>query len=636
MTVTVCKVDSVVTRISTGSVDPFQTSTVVYYYLLLACRGSNCVTPGCADIDVLICKKYKYKKSSRMSGCTTLIVNFDINKTILMRDMGVSPENMVNSLLSECSWGLLNMDPSVKVDASTQWSDQWVELGCLSSASVAQNPQQMPPEIVKLSDLDIESSVVSKYPKVASLLEQERETGVPSNDLVICTFDDFLERYTCWPKAYRKALKRNFCVHVTPIPTLSLDGVTESIASVAQKELAEYESSKLNARNANTESMTKSDFTCPGVLVASSWYSLLEKLSVPGELLQKVAEEKVGDDVDLHMIFQEPLAPREDGKEQKYYCLVPALFKLIDELSHSSCDSKVNGQLRFDFRVCFRTFGPDIPEIVYEYNLYCSGNHPIFKPSRGVTFDGRSEGYPDRRIDLLKYTARIERGDDKESELSLCLPQVQSIPNMYLQEDRGGGGSEEVLLEKVTGSAKIGLRMVLQHWFGVTVDASVNGSIDSGPLTYAAALQDDYPFWSKHREACQAGKIFAVDLNTNSNGTDDVVQLFFDDNIERTDMHILDVRNFPQFEALGGAFNEKGIWSYLYSASQGRNYCASDTLLEQVKERFDLDATEFNNVGILRNIVKVMPYSIITEEDYYVNIVKQHLHCVRPDLHALL
>ena len=51
-----------------------------------------------------------------------------------------------------------------------------------------------------------------------------------------------------------------------------------------------------------------------------------------------------------------------------------------------------------------------------------------------------------------------------------------------------------------------------------------------------------------NREACQAGKIFAVDLNTNSNGTDDVVQLFFDDNIERTDMHILDVRNFPQFE----------------------------------------------------------------------------------------
>lgn len=585
-----------------------------------------------------------------MSDCTTLVVNFDINKTILMRDMGVSPENMVNSLLSECCWGVLNMmDPARKV--TEEWDPdcpQWIELGRLSSLPVAQNPQQMPPEITKLSDLDIDQGVANLYPLVADMIRAEVK-GLPSAKLVICTFDDFLERYTDWPKKYRKAVKRNFCVHVSPIPMVYANGKDDydSIAAATARELATYKASRLSKDNTNKDSdshtATKDDvqenFTCPGALVAPEWHSLLEKLSVPGELLQKLTEEKVGNEVDLHKIFQEPLAPCEDdGTAQKYYCLVPALFKLIDGLSQSSVDSKVNGRLKFDFRLCFRTFGPDIPEIVYEYNLYCSGNHPIFKPSRGVTFDGRSEGYPDRRIDLDKYTAIIKRGDNKESELSLCLPQAQSIPGVYLQEETEGKGSEfeEVSLEKVTGSAKIGLRMVLQHWFGLTVDASIGSSGGDGrPLTLAAALQDDYPFWSENKEACHSGKIFAVDLNANSNGTDDVVQLFFDDNIERTDIHILDVRNFPQFEALGGAFNEMGIWSYLYDASKGKNYCASNAVFDQVKQQFDLDATD-NDVRVLRSIVKVMPHSIITQEDYYVDIVNEHLQCVRPDVHALL
>ena len=41
-----------------------------------------------------------------------LVLSFDINKTLIMRDGGVPVPSMINSLLSETTWGLVK--PSVE------------------------------------------------------------------------------------------------------------------------------------------------------------------------------------------------------------------------------------------------------------------------------------------------------------------------------------------------------------------------------------------------------------------------------------------------------------------------------------------------------------------------------------------
>lgn len=53
-----------------------------------------------------------------------------------------------------------------------------------------------------------------------------------------------------------------------------------------------------------------------------------------------------------------------------------------------------------DFAVIFRTFGSDLDNLIWEFNKFCSGEHPCFNGKNGtllVKFDG-SKGTRDLRI----------------------------------------------------------------------------------------------------------------------------------------------------------------------------------------------------------------------------------------------
>lgn len=53
-----------------------------------------------------------------------------------------------------------------------------------------------------------------------------------------------------------------------------------------------------------------------------------------------------------------------------------------------------------NFQIVFRTFGEDIPNIVYEFNQFCDGRHPSFNGVEGlplIKFDG-TNGTKDMRI----------------------------------------------------------------------------------------------------------------------------------------------------------------------------------------------------------------------------------------------
>ena len=61
----------------------------------------------------------------------------------------------------------------------------------------------------------------------------------------------------------------------------------------------------------------------------------------------------------------------------------------------------------------------------------------------------------------------------------------------------------------------------------------------------AYAIRDYYPFWKSRNERSRAGKLLLLDP-----ADDDVIQIFFDDNIGHGSANIVDVRDVRTGEAL--------------------------------------------------------------------------------------
>lgn len=71
------------------------------------------------------------------------------------------------------------------------------------------------------------------------------------------------------------------------------------------------------------------------------------------------------------------------------YHIIPSFFRLVEYLAEQ----------HFEFSILFRTFGSDIANVCDEFNLFCSGKHPAYVPSRRL--DGSDPLFPkDLRIVL--------------------------------------------------------------------------------------------------------------------------------------------------------------------------------------------------------------------------------------------
>lgn len=88
--------------------------------------------------------------------------------------------------------------------------------------------------------------------------------------------------------------------------------------------------------------------------------------------------------------------------------MLPSFFAAVDFL----CDANV------DFRLLFRTYGVDLGNVCTEFNLFCEGKHPIFRPKR--LLDGSDAAYPhDLRIKMPQRTGKMIRvGPGKEG---ICM-----------------------------------------------------------------------------------------------------------------------------------------------------------------------------------------------------------------------
>ncbi len=440
-----------------------------------------------------------------------VILNFDINKTILMRDNGVPIEKMLNSLMSECVWGIVK--PGLEdnsVAESSHCGSLWQEIGEIDP-SFDGNPSSTKP---CMSDFQLPTG-------------PQRTT----RDDDIMTFDDFLERKTQLPKAQKKKLKREFCT-----------------AGSGKRLIGHYN-------------------------------NLLSTLEAPPEVLARA--EEAGN---VHL-FQ----------DKKYFSLIPAFFRLVDLIAQRAAEGT------FETRILFRTFGSDLDDVLSEFNLYCEGLHPAFRPTEYRTYDGRTPGYVDRRVKMPGYVARVKRTGPRNEETFLA--------HVTTDVTRGETGRTVTVTE---GGIEAFSDVILRDWFGYSSD----GRIDASPATQSAGVADDYKYWASNSEDCRAGKLHLVCDTDLEHG---LTQLFFDDNIERDDVHIVDCRNRQDFASLGVG----DVWRPNYhevDASQQEEILAD--ILAMIP---DLNSLQ---IQALQSLVKVHPFQAIKNIDYFTNIVNRHMGCL--------
>eukprot|EP00755_Sulcionema_specki_P030654 Sspe_Gene.18629::Locus_6718_Transcript_1_1_Confidence_1.000_Length_1158::g.18629::m.18629 len=150
------------------------------------------------------------------------------------------------------------------------------------------------------------------------------------------------------------------------------------------------------------------------------------------------------------------------------------------------------------FRIVFRTFGIDLPHIIKEWNAFCQGKHPDFP-----TFSS-----PDHMVREPDGTATFWR-DEAGIHLAFC----------------GWEGGVSSSLSHVTVAHGV-------H----KCAAAINAKITTSP-PYGLAIRDCYEWWDRSGRSCDSGKILPIDPSADSPH-----HIFFDDNIERDRMQIVDAR----------------------------------------------------------------------------------------------
>ena len=187
--------------------------------------------------------------------------------------------------------------------------------------------------------------------------------------------------------------------------------------------------------------------------------------------------------------------PRVAVFSRGMYHIVPSFFHMVLSLERQ----------HRDFVIVFRTFGDDIPRVILEWNMFCTGTHPLYPH---VRLDG-SDGTTDRRVHAPNATAKFIRASHKDDGIILS----HVAPNAGV-------------VATVRGAA--------------ACDQAIQDIVHAGHKTMA--IRDDYDYWAQCNEADTAGKLCLVQRAAYGTHITRFC-LFFDDNIELTHAHIVDVRN---------------------------------------------------------------------------------------------
>lgn len=248
-----------------------------------------------------------------------------------------------------------------------------------------------------------------------------------------------------------------------------------------------------------TRSQLKANFTEAGQ-IGETWRPWWKKCIQKLQIIPAQTEEK------------------EQDQESRFLLILPSFFKL---LSHLQAQKR-------QFSLAFRSFGHDHDEVAQEFNRACqglSGDYPDVTLPALTTAISSSDATP--------LTFSIDRSDPSSPSLVSTLDSKSltlSVQSSITTPDEG------------------------QVWSGFeTTHLALQAAFKE--LHGSLLIKDDYPSWNKAGEDATQGKLFFVDdsstqLTRLSNGEELVHSVFFDDNIELAEAHIVDVRNALTGESL--------------------------------------------------------------------------------------
>jgi hypothetical protein len=291
-----------------------------------------------------------------------LILHFDINKTIIMSDpvSNIGVDKMLNSLLSECTWGVPKRTQKCTDTSSSSSSGTNATPSESPEGSNNQEPDNILWRAEDWTPYTTEPSAVSPVPGAV-------------------TYGEFLENFCkkTVTRDQRKKLKTAFTA-----PGGAGEQCKEALLKLQE------------AMTIPTGVSFDNSGTVPATAAAAAGGG---GGGVESQGIQFcVSTEELSENKPL----SEVIALLKSGQ----YHIVPSFFRLISHLD----------QNKVDFRIIFRTFGVDVARVAAEFNLYCEGKHPVYcRPdpvtgSRFMKMDG-SEGSVDRRLKLPDHSGRLLR-----------------------------------------------------------------------------------------------------------------------------------------------------------------------------------------------------------------------------------
>lgn len=206
---------------------------------------------------------------------------------------------------------------------------------------------------------------------------------------------------------------------------------------------------------------------------------------------------------------------QEAWSEGRYY-LLPSFMQLLMFLA--ACNSS-DSALKYEFKLVFRTFGDDIPEVAKELELLVEGKHPCF-PGQALP-----ESF---RLDVSAGSARV---------------------GTFYRDGYGADGTAlavGTLTKLPFSSATQGDPRALDTFYGSQVRVVRGFQPIQRQITEmlressTLALRDYWEWWSAHAEDGEYGKLLLVDEDDSSSSS---LTVFFDDHIEAHHAHIVDVRD---------------------------------------------------------------------------------------------
>jgi hypothetical protein len=221
----------------------------------------------------------------------------------------------------------------------------------------------------------------------------------------------------------------------------------------------------------------------------------------PGEKFRYLYEKMLGEmllgDEEREKLEAAGIPVRGEREGKAYHFIVPAFFKMIIDLTKKGRK----------FSIVFRTYGTDLNHVQKELNLFCEGKHPCY---RNVRFDGSGKSR-----DLRLH-------DENCGKIAYDMkPKPKLTWGNFRNAENWGKVALESKCEPIEGNRQVFDSIKTKAMKGLTT-----------------GISDDWRWWHVNNSCAQFGKLFLIEQEDKS-----CHQMFFDDNVGKGDLKIVNCRD---------------------------------------------------------------------------------------------